>query len=76
MYSLKVRKISKSLGIILPSKLISYFNITEGDSLDITVIDRNKINIETHLQHHSQWRFDNTELSTEDKDWLKTDLEN
>lgn len=48
-------------------------NISEGDNLDVTLIDGNKLLISAHLPHHSQWKFPNPKLNKEDKEWLSAD---
>ena len=75
MSSLKIRKVGNSLGVIFPKEIQDSLNIVEGDIIDVTSIENNKIIIEAHLQHHSKWKFSNTELSKEDNDWLNADLE-
>ncbi len=75
MSSLKIRKVGNSLGVIFPKEIQDSLNIVEGDIIDVTSIENNKIIIEAHLQHHSKWKFSNAELSKEDQDWLDADLE-
>ena len=76
MSTLKIRKVGNSLGVIFPKEIQETLNISEGDVIDVTSVENNKVILESHLQHHSKWKFTNTELSQEDKAWLNADLEN
>ncbi len=75
MSTLKIRKVGNSLGVIFPKEVQDTLNISEGDVIDVTSIDGNRIILDSHLPHHSKWKFKNTKLSKEDKDWLEADLE-
>ena len=74
MSSLKIRKVGNSLGVIFSKEILEALNVTEGDLIDVTTT-ANKIILDSHLPHHSNWKFDNTELSSEDKAWVNADLE-
>ena len=75
MSTLKIRKVGNSLGVIFPKEIQDTLKISEGDVIDVTTLDNNKVLLDAHLPHHSQWKFLNTELSNEDKEWLNADLE-
>lgn len=75
MSSLKIRKVGNSLGVILPKEIQEALQVSEGDVIDFTTIDKNKILLKSHLPHHSQWKFKNVELSQEDQQWIDADLE-
>ncbi len=74
MSTLKIRKVGNSLGVIFPKEIQDTLKISEGDVIDVTTLDNNKVLLDAHLPHHSQWKFLNTELSKEDKEWLNADL--
>jgi putative addiction module antidote len=76
MSSLKIRKIGNSLGVILPKEIQDSLEVVEGDLIEFTKIDNNKILLESSLPHHSQWKFKGVgDLTKEDQDWLDADLE-
>lgn len=75
MSTLKIRKVGNSLGVIFPKEVQENLKISEGDMIDVTSIDGDKIILEPHLPHHSKWKFQDVELSSEDKEWLDSDLE-
>lgn len=75
MSTLKIRKVGNSLGVIFPKEIQDTLKISEGDVIDVTTLDNNKVLLDAHLPHHSHWKFLNTELSKEDKEWLNADLE-
>ena len=74
MSSLKIRKVGNSLGVIFSKEIQETLNISEGDLIDVTTTS-NKIILDSHLPHHSNWKFENTALSKEDKTWVDADLE-
>lgn len=75
MSTLKIRKVGNSLGVIFSKEIQATLNISEGDVIDVTSIGGNKIILDSRLPHHSEWTFKNTELSTEDREWINSDLE-
>jgi putative addiction module antidote len=75
MSTLKIRKVGNSLGVIFPKEIQEALNITEGDVIDVTTLNGNKVILDSHLPHHSKWIFKDAELSTEDREWLDADLE-
>lgn len=75
MSALKIRRVGNSLGVIFPREIQEALNISEGDIIDVSTIEKNKVVLEAHLPHHSKWKFKNTELTDEDKKWLESDLE-
>ncbi|HPI39356.1 MAG TPA: AbrB/MazE/SpoVT family DNA-binding domain-containing protein [Pseudobdellovibrionaceae bacterium] len=75
MSTLKIRKVGNSLGVIFPKEIQDTLNISEGDIIDVTSIGDNKVILDSHLPHHSKWKFKDTELNAEDKEWLNADLE-
>lgn len=75
MSALKIRKVGNSLGVIFSKDIQEALNISEGDTIDVTTVEKNKILLETHLPHHSKWKFADVELSQEDVEWLDSDLE-
>ena len=75
MSALKVRRVGNSLGVIFPKEIQEALNISEGDIIDADTFKKNKVGLEAHLPHHSQWRFKDVELSKEAQDWLEADLE-
>jgi putative addiction module antidote len=74
MSGLKIRRIGNSLGVIFPKEIQEALGVTEGDILDVNTVE-NKLILETHLAHHSKWKFSETELTKDDKDWINADLE-
>jgi putative addiction module antidote len=75
MTSLKIRKVGNSLGLILPKEIQETLEVSEGDIIELTKIGSKKILLETPLQHHSEWKFENTsELNSEEKEWLDSDF--
>ncbi len=75
MSSLKIRKVGNSLGVIFSKEIQDTLNISEGDLIDVTTSSNNKIILDSHLQHHSKWKFDDAALSKEDASWINADLE-
>lgn len=75
MSALKIRRVGNSLGVIFPREIQEALNISEGDIIDVSTIEKNKVVLEAHLPHHSKWKFKNTEFTDEDKKWLESDLE-
>ena len=76
MSSIKVRKVGNSLGVILPKEVQETLNVSEGDMIDFSTTEDNKVVIGAFLPHHSKWQFKNSgELSKEDQEWLEADLE-
>jgi putative addiction module antidote len=75
MPTLKIRRVGNSLGVIFPREIQEALNISEGDIIDVSTIEKNKVVLEAHLPHHSKWKFKNAELTDEDKKWLESDLE-
>jgi putative addiction module antidote len=75
MSSLKIRKVGNSLGVIFPKEIQETLKIAEGDVIDVTAIGGNKVILDAHLPHHSQWKFPKAKLSEEDKEWIDADLE-
>ena len=75
MSTLKIRKVGNSLGVIFPKEVQDTLNIAEGDIIDVTSLDNNKVILDAHLPHHTKWKFKDTELSAEDKKWIEADLE-
>lgn len=76
MSALKIRRVGNSLGVIFPKEIQEALNISEGDIIDVNTIEKNRVVLEAHLPHHSQWKFNDAEVSQEDQDWLDADLEN
>jgi putative addiction module antidote len=76
MSTLKIRKVGNSLGVIFPKEIQEALNISEGDMIDATTTNNNTVILDSNLSHHSKWKFKNTELTTEDSEWLNADLEN
>jgi putative addiction module antidote len=74
MSGLKIRRIGNSLGVIFPKEVQEALGVSEGDILDVNTVE-NKLILEAHLAHHSKWKFPNSELSNEDKEWIGADLE-
>ncbi len=75
MSSIKIRKVGNSLGVIFPKEIQEALNITEGDAIDVTVLGGNRVVLDSHLPHHSNWTFKDEKLSSEDQKWLDADLE-
>lgn len=75
MSSLKIRKVGNSLGVIFPKEIQDTLNITEGDLINVTTLGGNRVILDAHLPHHSQWTFPESALSDEDTAWLDADLE-
>jgi putative addiction module antidote len=75
MSSLKIRKVGNSLGVIFSKEIQETLNVSEGDIIDITTVRGNRVVLDSHLQHHSKWKFKNSELNKEDSAWLEADLE-
>lgn len=75
MSTLKIRKVGNSLGVIFPKEIQETLKISEGDVIDVTTLENNKVVLDAHLPHHSKWTFADAELSKEDQDWLNADLE-
>lgn len=76
MPAVKIRKIGNSLGILIPKEIQDSLNISEGDLLDFIKVAKGKAMLESHLPHHSEWKFEgDTSLSDEDKIWLEAPLE-
>lgn len=75
MSSLKIRKVGNSLGVIFSKEIQETLHISEGDIIDVTTTSNNKIVLDSHLPHHSKWKFDKTSLSSEDITWLDANLE-
>ncbi|MEK6628602.1 MAG: hypothetical protein AABY53_08240 [Bdellovibrionota bacterium] len=75
MSSLKIRKVGNSLGVIFSKEIQETLHISEGDIIDVTTTSNNKIVLDSHLPHHSKWKFDATALSAEDVTWLDANLE-
>jgi len=76
MSAVKIRKIGNSLGILIPKEIQDSLNISEGDLLDFITVVKGKAMLESHLPHHSEWKFEgDTSLSDEDKTWLEAPLE-
>jgi putative addiction module antidote len=75
MSALKIRKVGNSLGVLFPKEIQEALNVSEGDIIDVDIIEKNKVILEAHLPHHSKWQFKDTELTSEDKQWLDADLE-
>lgn len=76
MSAVKIRKIGNSLGILIPKEIQDSLNISEGDLLDFIKVSKGKVMLESHLPHHSEWKFEgDTSLSNEDKEWLEAALE-
>lgn len=75
MSSLKIRKVGNSLGVIFSKEIQETLNISEGDLIDVTTSSNNKIILDSHLPHHSKWKFNETSLNKEDTAWLNADLE-
>ncbi len=76
MSTLKIRKVGNSLGVIFSKEVQEILNISDGDVIDITNIGDNKILLDSHLPHHTQWKFENSELSADENKWQNSDLEN
>lgn len=76
MSTLKIRKVGNSLGVIFSKEVQQTLNIAEGDIIDVTTVGDNKVILGSHLPHHSKWLFKNTELNSEDREWINADLEN
>ncbi len=76
MSALKIRKIGNSLGVLFPKEIQDALNVSEGDIIDVDIIEKNKVILEAHLPHHSKWQFEDTKLTIEDSQWLDADLEN
>lgn len=74
MSSLKIRKVGNSLGVIFSKEIQETLNVSEGDIIDVTTTS-NKIILDSHLPHHSNWKFKDTKLTKEDKLWIDADLE-
>lgn len=74
MSSLKIRKVGNSLGVIFSKEIQETLNVSEGDLIDVTTTS-NKIILDSHLPHHSSWKFEDTALSNEDKKWIDAELE-
>ena len=75
MSTLKIRKVGNSIGVIFPKEIQEALKVTEGDVIDATAIGGNKVVLDAHLPHHSQWEFPNPKMSKEDKEWIDADLE-
>ena len=75
MSTLKIRKVGNSLGVIFPKEIQDALKIEEGDIIDVTTLDNNKIILNAHLPHNSQWKFPMSELTQEDREWTDADLE-
>ena len=75
MSHLRIRKVGNSLGVIFPKEIQDFLNISEGDTIDVTSIGGNKILLDSHLPHHSEWIFKDSKLTDEDQKWLNSDLE-
>lgn len=73
MVGLKIRRVGNSLGVILPKEIQEFLNIQEGDTLDVNTLD-SRLVLESHLSHHSRWKFKDAQLNKEDKEWLDADL--
>jgi putative addiction module antidote len=75
MTALKIRKVGNSLGLILPKEIQEALEVSEGDIIELTKISKKKVLLEASLPHHSEWKFEgDTELSSEDKEWLDSDF--
>lgn len=74
MSSLKIRKVGNSLGVIFSKEIQETLNVSEGDLIDVTTA-ANKIILDSHLPHHSKWKFEDASLSHEEKTWIDADLE-
>lgn len=75
MSTLKIRKVGNSLGVIFPKEIQDALKIADGDIIDVATLGNNKIILESHLPHHSQWKFPTAKLTQEDLDWINADLE-
>lgn len=75
MSSLKIRKVGNSLGVIFPKEIQEALNIAEGDFIDVTILEANKVILGARLPHHSHWKFHESDLSQEDQEWIDADLE-
>jgi putative addiction module antidote len=75
MSALKIQKVGNSLGVLFPKEILDALNITEGDIIEADIIHKNKVILETHLPHHSKWKFNDNELTSEDIEWIDADLE-
>ncbi len=75
MSALKIRKVGNSLGVLFPKEIQDALNVSEGDIIDVDIIQKNKVILEAHLPHHSKWKFNDTDLTNEDSKWINADLE-
>jgi putative addiction module antidote len=75
MSALKIRKVGNSLGVIFPKEVQETLNISEGDIIDATTVGGNRVVLDSHLPHHSQWTFKDSALSKEEAEWIDADLE-
>lgn len=75
MSTLKIRKVGNSLGVIFSKEIQDALKIVEGDVIDVTAVGGNKVVLDAHLPHHSQWAFPKAELNKEDHKWINADLE-
>jgi antitoxin component of MazEF toxin-antitoxin module len=75
MSTLKIRKVGNSLGVIFSKEIQEILNISDGDIIDVTNLGDNKVLLDSHLPHHSSWKFKNSELNTEENEWINSDLE-
>lgn len=74
MSALKIRKVGNSLGVLFTKEIQEILNISEGDMIDITALKDNQVILTSHLPHHSQWTFKDTELNDEDLLWINAEL--
>ena len=63
------------MGVIFTKEIQEAINVEEGDLIDVTTLDNNRIILDAHLPHHSHWKFPKSELTTEDQKWINADLE-
>ena len=76
MSAVKIRKIGNSLGILIPKEIQDSLNVSEGDLLDFVKVSNGKAMLESHLPHHSEWKFEGVEKLSEDEvNWLEAPLE-
>ena len=75
MFSVKIRKIGNSLGLLIPKEVQKELNVFEGDLLDLIGVGKGELLLKNHLPHHSEWVFEgDTTLTAEDEEWLEADL--
>lgn len=73
MGAIKLKKHGNSYGFTVPSGDLNEANFDIKDEFEM-IVSRNSITFIKRKPHHTKWRFEDRDLSTEDKKWLSADL--